>query len=261
MTTKDQKAVEAKVEAAADEAGAKEALSGASVAQRSRVGMRRRDEQVKEARVAMRDLSPEQRQAAREKARVTSSGRGQPAVKGEAARIAAGVRVGRRFARPRRQTYKVLYFVQGVTPTEEEYKDSLNYPGAVFRNAGKIVLGAPLENCDAVAGAVPADYAAVFPEASPGMEIDDDDDIADVVARPRRQFGHSTAPDDVRPGTVDTGLAHASGTGSSQPGMKHGDPTRPVTPGDVPSDAQEMAQAWKTGKTPGATASEPARPS
>ena len=253
----DTKETKAAAAASASDQAMAASLVGGGAERRSRVGTARQAKAVKEERVPVREMSAEARQAMRDKAKVTSSGRGQPAVKGEAARLAAGVKASRRFTRQPRNTYKVIYFLKGVSPTVEEYEDSLQYQGAVFRNAGKIVLGAPLENCDAVAGAVPDDYAAVFPMASAGMKIDDENDEADLIARPARQFGGSNAPDDVRPGTVDDGIAHASGTGSSQPGMRNGDPTQPQTGVTPKSEAREMADAWKTGKTPGATDAAP----
>jgi hypothetical protein len=208
--------------------------------------------------------SDEERNTLREKAAQRSSGIGQDPEKGVAAALAAGREgLGQKRLAPRmkRPAMKIIFFVDGNAPTKEEYDAAQTLGmGVVMRNARKIVLGAPLENCDAVAAlkeeTIPKDYLAVFPQGEEGMEIDDMDDQANLVLRPRRAFGRGTSPDDVRPGTVDTGLAHATGTGSSQAGVRTSDPSKqPVH--DLPntagtSEARGMADEWKTNKTPGA---------
>lgn len=106
---------------------------------------------------------------------------------------------------------KTLFFTAGSTPTQEEYQAAEEIgQGVMFRNASKIVPGAPLENCDAVAGMVPPDYAAVFNESEKDGRI---------LLRPNAtRNAASGGPDDFRPGTVDDGLAHESGTGSGYAG-------------------------------------------
>lgn len=155
----------------------------------------------------------------------------------------------------KRRASKVLYFINGAMPTEAEYEAAQAIgPGAVFRNARKIVSGAPLENCDAVAGAVPPDYAAVFPEASSDHEVTDGEMPEGVVQRPERGHPASSpgnAPDDVRPGTVDTGHAHASGTGSSKPGgIDNLNAPGAGTPpdGSVTNPGPSQAAVWKSNK-------------
>lgn len=188
------------------------------------------------------------------KAFVTPSGSGQVAQKGEAAARAAGRGPAPKFdARNKRKASKVLFFIGGSRPTDEEYAQAIAIgPGVMFRNARKIVLGAPLENCDAVAGpAVPPDYADRFPPATEDHEVEEGEMPDGVLVRPKRTLGGGTAPDDVRPGTVDDGIAHASGTGSSQPGVATADPTRQGI-GPSKGEAQATKDAWRTATTPGA---------
>lgn len=106
---------------------------------------------------------------------------------------------------------KTLFFTAGSTPTQEEYQAAEEIgQGVMFRNASKIVPGAPLENCDAVAGNVPPDYQAVY---------GDGDGSGKVLVRPNAtRTASSGGADDFRPGTVDDGLAHESGTGSGYAG-------------------------------------------
>lgn len=154
----------------------------------------------------------------------------------------------------KRRASKVLFFINGAMPTEAEYATAEAIgPGAVFRNARKIVPGAPLENTDAVAGEVPDDYK-IFPMAGEDMEVDPGAMPEGIVSRPER--GHAASspgngPDDVRPGTVDTGHAHLSGTGSSKPGgidnlnaPGAGEPPD----GTVTNEAKQAAAEWKSNK-------------
>jgi hypothetical protein len=104
---------------------------------------------------------------------------------------------------------KTIFFTSGMVPTAEEYAEAEKIGlGVVFRNARKIVPGAPLENCDAVAGAVPPDYAIIY-SGKPG------DTNKNIYIRPNAVRVGNGGPDDHRPGTVHDGLAHESGTGSS----------------------------------------------
>lgn len=157
----------------------------------------------------------------------------------------------------KRRASKVLFFINGAMPTEAEYAQAEEIgPGCVFRNARKIVPGAPLENCDAVAGAVPDDYAAIFPMAEADHKIEPGTMPEGLVSRPDRGHAASSpgnAPDDVRPGTVDDGVAHASGTASTKPGGI--DNLAAPGAGEPPdgtvtnqSEARQAATEWKSNK-------------
>lgn len=66
----------------------------------------------------------------------------------------------------RNQKYKVLYFIEGAAPTEDQREKIEDFgPNAVFRNA--LYADGSIEECTAVTGAVPASYAACFPLAVP----------------------------------------------------------------------------------------------
>lgn len=64
---------------------------------------------------------------------------------------------------------RILYFIEGMNPTDEQKDDIARFgPNAAFRNAHQVgaVAMSPLEECDAVAGAVPDRYAKVYPNIS-----------------------------------------------------------------------------------------------
>lgn len=55
---------------------------------------------------------------------------------------------------------KILYFVEGVAPTPEDFEAASKMTAqVVFRNAQAVPAEGALEECDGVAGAVPAPYA------------------------------------------------------------------------------------------------------
>ncbi len=55
---------------------------------------------------------------------------------------------------------KILFFVQGVSPTPEDFEEASKLKAqVVFRNASVVPAEGALEECDGVAGHVPAPYA------------------------------------------------------------------------------------------------------
>ena len=67
---------------------------------------------------------------------------------------------------------KTLFFTRGACPTSEEREQATSISGrVVFRNAS-IACEFP-EPCEAVAGCVPANYAAAFPAVPVGEETQD----------------------------------------------------------------------------------------
>ena len=55
---------------------------------------------------------------------------------------------------------KILFFVQGVSPTPEDFEEASKLKAqVVFRNASAVPAEGALEECDGVAGHVPAPYA------------------------------------------------------------------------------------------------------
>ena len=55
---------------------------------------------------------------------------------------------------------KILFFVQGVSPTPEDFEEASKLKAqVVFRNARAVPAEGALEECDGVAGHVPAPYA------------------------------------------------------------------------------------------------------
>lgn len=68
---------------------------------------------------------------------------------------------------------KILYFIAASSPTEEEMADAETLVGAkvMFRNFEFVDATSPsMEDCDGVAGDVPANYAAKFPPAEEVLE-------------------------------------------------------------------------------------------
>jgi hypothetical protein len=62
---------------------------------------------------------------------------------------------------------RVLYFVNGTTPSEEQIKDAEQFGhGCSFRNAKVVSDGDPLEHADIVAGEVPPVYRAAYQNPS-----------------------------------------------------------------------------------------------
>lgn len=171
--------------------------------------------------------------------------------------IDSAARIAQR-AKLKRRAAKVIYFVNGHMPSSDDIDAAEAIgSGVVFRNALKIVPGAPLENCDAVAGAVPDDYAGVFPAAKSNHQINDEqlaEDAANGVERPNRSKFGGNNPDDVRPGTIgltDTNTGKAvefgSGTGAEMPGGIN--PRNEPADGSVTAPAdRDQAAVWKSNK-------------
>lgn len=64
---------------------------------------------------------------------------------------------------------RVLYFIEGMVPTDEQKADAARFgPNVGIRNALQVaeLAMSPLEECDAVAGKVPPRYANVYPDVS-----------------------------------------------------------------------------------------------
>lgn len=64
---------------------------------------------------------------------------------------------------------RVLYFISGMNPTDEQKNDAARFgPNVGIRNGLQVadLAMSPLEECDAVAGDVPKRYADVYPNVS-----------------------------------------------------------------------------------------------
>lgn len=98
---------------------------------------------------------------------------------------------------------KILFFTNGPAPTAEQLADANKLKGHIcFRNA-KYVPAEPhaLEDCDGVAGDVPAIYSAEYPDAVSAIEAREEK-IAELSASvgdspaPRKPKGDKDAPQD-----------------------------------------------------------------
>lgn len=54
---------------------------------------------------------------------------------------------------------KIIYFIAGMSPTDEEKEDAEKIGTSIFRNASKYSEVTSTENCDFVAGLVPEIYS------------------------------------------------------------------------------------------------------
>ena len=85
---------------------------------------------------------------------------------------------------------KILFFVDGVAPTPEDYEAASKLTAqVVFRNARAVPSEGALEECDGVAGKVPPTYAEAYPEADEAIKAH-----AAKLAKLAKKVGDSPAP-------------------------------------------------------------------
>ena len=85
---------------------------------------------------------------------------------------------------------KILFFVDGVAPTPEDYEAASKLTAqVVFRNARAVPPEGALEECDGVAGKVPPTYAEACPEADEAIKAH-----AAKLAKLAKKVGDSPAP-------------------------------------------------------------------
>ena len=85
---------------------------------------------------------------------------------------------------------KILYFVDGVSPTPEDFETASKMQAqVVFRNARAVPPEGALEECDGVAGKVPPTYAEAYPEADEAIKAH-----AAKLAKLAKKVGDSPAP-------------------------------------------------------------------
>ena len=85
---------------------------------------------------------------------------------------------------------KILFFVDGVAPTPEDYEAASKLTAqVVFRNARAVPPEGALEECDGVAGKVPPTYAEAYPEADEAIKAH-----AAKLAKLAKKVGDSPAP-------------------------------------------------------------------
>lgn len=84
---------------------------------------------------------------------------------------------------------KILFFVKGVSPTPEDFEEASKLQAqVVFRNAQAVPAEGTLEECDGVAGHVPAPYAEL-PEAEEAIKAH-----AAKLAALAKKVGDAPAP-------------------------------------------------------------------
>ena len=85
---------------------------------------------------------------------------------------------------------KILFFVQGVSPTPEDFEEASKLKAqVVFRNARAVPAEGALEECDGVAGKVPPTYAEAYPEADEAIKT-----VSDKLAALAKKVGDAPAP-------------------------------------------------------------------
>lgn len=104
----------------------------------------------------------------------------------------------------------ILHFVKGMVPTQEDIAETADYGHDVqFRNAfllPKKMSEGGIEACDGVSGAVPPDYAALFPHAK------------DVIERHKLKYTRPAEAHALPP--LKTLAASLRSDGSSAPALK-----------------------------------------
>lgn len=84
---------------------------------------------------------------------------------------------------------KILFFVKGVSPTPEDFEEASKLQAQVmFRNAQAVPAEGTLEECDGVAGHVPAPYADK-PTAEEAIKAN-----SDKLAALAKKVGDAPAP-------------------------------------------------------------------
>ena len=84
---------------------------------------------------------------------------------------------------------KILFFVKGVSPTPEDFEEASKLQAqVVFRNAHAVPAEGALEQCDGVAGHVPAPYADK-PTAEEAIKT-----VSDKLAALAKKVGDAPAP-------------------------------------------------------------------
>lgn len=67
---------------------------------------------------------------------------------------------------------KVLFFVNGPSPTSAQMKQAFKIEGNVqFRDVTRFDPTLPLEKCDGVAGDVPTLYSEAYPQVLPAPKV------------------------------------------------------------------------------------------
>lgn len=107
---------------------------------------------------------------------------------------------------------KILYFVDGVSPTPEDFEAASKMQAqVVFRNARAVPPEGALEECDGVAGKVPPTYAEAYPEADEAIEAH-----AAKLAKLAKKVGDSPAPKaPAKPANAPAAAPAAAGKGQA----------------------------------------------
>jgi len=93
---------------------------------------------------------------------------------------------------------RILYFINGIAPSEKDLAEAEKIQGVVsFRNAKHVSEDSGVETCDGVAGAAPASYSS-FPTAQEAVQAY----VASVDSL-RNKVGDSKAP---KKGSIDSGV-------------------------------------------------------
>ena len=114
---------------------------------------------------------------------------------------------------------KILYFVDGVSPTPEDFEAASKMQAqVVFRNARAVPPEGALEECDGVAGKVPPTYAEI-PTAEEAIKT-----VSDKLAALAKKVGDAPAP-----------KAPAEAAGAAKAAQATQAPAQPAKPASAPA--------------------------
>jgi len=109
---------------------------------------------------------------------------------------------------------KILFFVVGVSPTPEDFEEATKLQAqVVFRNSQAVPAEGALEECDGVAGHVPAPYAKL-PKAEAAIKAH-----AAKLAALAKKVGDTPAPKaPQKPANAPEGDGKPAAAANGQPG-------------------------------------------
>lgn len=127
---------------------------------------------------------------------------------------------------------RILFFIVGAMPTADDYEAAEAIGANVsFRNASAVPPDGALEECDGVAGAVPARYAEAFKPAAEAVEA-----FKAAAAAKRKASGDVPAP-------VSVGSAPAPAGDANAPADKVQAPAAGNAP-TAPAGTAAAPKAW-----------------
>ncbi|URA06797.1 hypothetical protein QAY89_gp32 [Xanthomonas phage Langgrundblatt1] len=134
---------------------------------------------------------------------------------------------------------KILFFVDGMAPTPDDMAAAAEITGQIcFRNARVIPAEGALEECDGVAGHIPAPYKKL-PSAAQAIKAH-----AAKIKALAGKVGDAPAPSEPAAPAVPPATGEGEPQGDAGTGEPATDPANAVAPGAAPAGA--AGAAWKS---------------